>query len=85
MSTAGGVKPPHSSTTFGIYKGHKLTRYGEHVWGEFKGKNIDIYTDTKDRAKLFYVADSVRKWIESKLIYFTLDGKKKITRSKAYD
>lgn len=69
--------------TFGIYKGHRLTSYGEFTWGVFKGKKIEVYNATKHKQKLIYVSDnSTLKWIKSKLVYFQ-NGIKKIVRSEA--
>lgn len=59
-----------SEPTFGIYIRTKKTPYGHCDIGKFKGLNIEIYHDYKDKTKLFYVSDSVRNWVKSKLIYF---------------
>lgn len=67
--------------TFGIYLKTKRTAYGHCDIGKFKGNNIEIYHDYTDKTKLYYVSDSVRKWIKSKLIYFD-NGIKKIMRSE---
>ena len=66
---------------FGIYKGSKVTSYGHWDYGVYKGKNIEIYTDTRDKAKLYYVSDQFRNWIKSKLEYFD-KGIKKVIRSE---
>ena len=73
---------PIDSVSFQIYQGHKKTAYGEHTWGKFKGYNIEVYIDKKDNTKLQYVSDNLRKWVQSKLIYFQ-KGIKRITRSRA--
>lgn len=44
--------------SFGIYKGHRKTPYGEYTWGEYRGHKIEIYNAIKDRAKLFYVSEN---------------------------
>lgn len=76
------VKPiPTNSPSFGIYKGTKLTHYGQCDYGIFKNKNIEIYTDKVEKTKLYYVSDNVRRWVKSKLIYFQ-DGVKKVIRSE---
>lgn len=66
--------------TFGIYIKTRKTSYGHCDIGLFKGKNIEIYHDYESKSKLYYVSDSVRKWLNSKLIYFQ-DGIKKVCRS----
>ena len=76
------VSPISTAVSFGIYKGIKKTGYGQCMWGEYKGNNIEIYTDKKDKTKLFYISDKVRNWIKSKLEYFE-NGKKRIVRSEA--
>lgn len=76
-------QPITNQITFGIYKGHKPTGYGEFTWGKYRGYNIEIYDAKKDKMKLQYVSDQIRRWIKSKLIYFQ-DGVRKITRSERY-
>ena len=71
----------NNSITFGIYKGHKPTGYGEFTWGKYRDYNIEIYDSKKDKMKLQYVSDQLKRWVKSKLIYFQ-DGIKKITRSE---
>ena len=73
---------PISKINFGIYKGTKITRYGQCDYGVFKEKNIEIYFDKQDKTKLYYVSDLFRNWIKSKLIYFE-NNIKKIIRSEA--
>lgn len=36
-------KPKPYPVSFGIYKGSKMTSYGEYTWGMFKGYRIEIY------------------------------------------
>lgn len=67
---------------FGIYKWTKYTNYGQRMHGEYKTNNIDIYTDTKDKTKLYYVSDVLKNWLKSKLIYFDKWGKKHTTTSE---
>ena len=77
------MKPQPITTynpSFGIYKYTKTTSYGKCIYGKYKNYNIEIYHDEKDNAKLYYVSDSIRKWIKSKLVYFD-KGIKKIIRS----
>lgn len=74
---------PPNNPTFGIYIKTKKTKYGYHDIGKFKGNNIEIYHDTRDKTKLYYVSDAVRNWLKSKLIYFD-NGIKKIIRSNAH-
>ena len=72
-----------SQISFGIYKNTRVTSYGQCVSGVFRNKNIEIYSAKEDGRlihKLFYVSDSVRNFIKSKLIYFE-NGNKKIVRS----
>lgn len=64
--------------SFGVLKGYELTPYGKHVWGRYKGFKIDVYTDTQDNAKLFYVADKKDNWVKYKFVY-SLDNKKRVT------
>ena len=71
-------KPP----SFGIYKETRKTDYGQWDKGIFRGQNIEIYQDFKDKTKLYYVSDKFRNWIKSKLVYFD-KGIKKIIRSNA--
>lgn len=67
--------------TFGILKKVKYTPYGYNLFGEYKGKRIEIYNANKYDQKLQYVADSqTLKWIKSKLVYIQ-NGVKKICRS----
>lgn len=71
------------TTTFGIYKGHKLTSYGEYMWGVYKGKKIEVFDAKKHQQKLIYVSDnSTLKWLMSKLTYIQ-NGIMKVMRSKA--
>ena len=72
---------PINQVNFGIYKGIKRTGYGQCTHGEFKGYNIDIYYDTKDKTKLYYVSDKIKNWVKSKLEYFD-KGKKKTVISE---
>ena len=74
-------KPKPYPVSFGILKGYKKTPYGEFTWGKYRGYNIEIYDAKKDKMKLQYVSDHLRRWVKSKLIYFQ-DGIKKITRSE---
>jgi hypothetical protein len=70
-------------TSFGIYKGHRLTSYGEYTWGIYKGKKIEVFDAKKHQQKLIYVShNKLLKWIKSKLTYIQ-DGIKKINRSEA--
>ena len=67
---------PINNTNFGIYKGTKITGYGQCDYGVFRGNNIEIYHDKRDKTKLVYVSDQLRNWVKSKLEYFD-KGKKK--------
>ena len=73
------IKP--IQVNFGIYKGIKRTGYGQCTHGEYKGYNIDIYYDKKDKTKLVYVSDKIKNWVKSKLEYFD-KGKKKTVISE---
>ena len=75
-------QPITTSPTFGIYIKTKYTKYGLVDYGVYKGNNVEIYQDYKDKTKLYYVSDKLRNWIKSKLIYFQ-NGIKRITRSSA--
>ena len=68
--------------SFCVYLKTRKTIHGHCDIGKYKGNNIEIYNDYKDKTKLYYVSDSVRKWIKSKLIYFE-NGIKKVIRSNA--
>lgn len=77
------IQTNKTQPTFGILKRIKYTPYGYNLFGEYKGKRIEIYNAYKYEQKLQYVSDSqTLKWIKSKLIYFQ-DGIKRITRSEA--
>ena len=76
------VTPISTAVNFGIYKGIKKTNYGQCMWGEYRGNNIEIYEDKKDKTKLYYISDKLRNWIKSKLEYFD-QGKKRTVRSEA--
>lgn len=75
------TQPNKPQPTFGIFLRTRKTAYGHCDIGKYKGNNIEIYHDYKDKTKLYYVSDSVRKWIKSKLIYFE-NGIKKVVRSE---
>lgn len=76
-------KPKPYPVSFGIYKGSKITSYGEYTWGMFKGYRIEIYNAKEHNQKLQYVSDSQSlKWLKSKLIYIQ-NGIRKIVRSEA--
>ena len=76
-------KPKPYPISFGIYKGHRITSYGQYTWGEYKGYKIEIFDAKKYNQKLQYVSNSKTfKWIKSKLTYFQ-NGIKKIMRSEA--
>ena len=34
--------PDHNPISFGIYKGHRITPYGECVYGKYKDYNLEI-------------------------------------------
>jgi len=74
--------PSPNPISFGIYKGSKITAYGEYTWGVFKGYRIEIYNAKEHNQKLQYVSDSrTLKWLKSKLIYIQ-DGIRKVLRSE---
>ena len=74
--------PSPNPISFGIYKNTRITPYGKCTYGNYKGYNIEIYDDVKDKAKLYYVSDNIRRWVKSKLIFFR-DGIRKIIRSNS--
>lgn len=74
------VSPNPKPVSFGIYLKTNKTSYGWCDIGKYKGNNIEIYHDTRDRMKLQYVSDNFRNFIKSKLVYF-INGIRKITRS----
>lgn len=65
--------------TFGILKGYKNRPYGSYMWGEYKGKKIEVYDAYRYNQLLIYVSEKMN-FIKSKLIYWQ-DGTKKISRS----
>ena len=79
------MKPQPITTynpSFGIYKGTKITSYGKCTYGNYRGYNIEVCDDVKDKAKLYYVSDNIRRWVKSKLVYLD-NGIKKIIRSNS--
>lgn len=74
------VSPNPRPISFGIYLKTYKTSYGWRDVGKYRGNNIEIYHDTKDQMKLQYVSDNLRRFVQSKLVYF-INGIKKITRS----
>lgn len=76
-------KPKPYPVSFGIYKGHRITSYGQYTWGEYKGYKIEIFDAKKHNQKLQYVCDGqTLKWLKSKLTYIQ-DGIRRINRSEA--
>lgn len=73
---------PIENTSFGIYKQTIATSYGQKVIGAYKNKNISIHYDYRDNTKMFYITNSLNKWIKSKLEYFQ-NGVKKVIWSYA--
>lgn len=74
--------PSPNPISFGIYKGHRITNYGQYTWGEYKGRKIEIYDAKEYNQKLQYVSNSkTLKWIKSKLIYIQ-NGIRKVLRSE---
>lgn len=76
------IPPDKPQPTFGIYLRTRKTPYGHCDIGRFRGANIEIYHDYQEKTKLYYVSDSLRNWLKSKLIYFE-KGIQKILRSEA--
>ena len=69
---------PISNVTFGIYKNCTVTKYGPKLHGEYKGYNIDVYTDSRSGKifyKLYYVSDCFLNFVKSKLAYFSNNKK----------
>ena len=69
------------NVNFGIYRGIKRTGYGQCTHGEYKGYNIDIYYDKRDKTKLIYVSNQLKNWVKSKLEYYQ-KGIKKVVYSE---
>lgn len=74
------VSPNSKQINFGIYLKTNKTSYGWCDVGKYKGNNIEIYHDTREQMKLQYVSDHIRRFLQSKLVYF-INGVRKITRS----
>jgi hypothetical protein len=76
------IKPiqPTDNIHFGILKGVKKRPYGDYLWGEYKGKKIEVYDAKEFQQLLIYVSETMR-FVKSKLIYFQ-DGVKKIIRAE---
>lgn len=74
-------KPISKPISFGVFKQRIATSYGYKDIGEYKGKTITIHHDITDNTKMFYVADNLKNWIKSKLVYLQ-NGVKKIIISK---
>ena len=70
---------PIDNTSFGILKGIKKRPYGQYMWGEYRGKKIEVYDAYKYNQLLIYVSENMN-FIKSKLIYFQ-DGIKKVMRA----
>jgi len=75
-------KPVPKPISFGIYKCSVVTSYGRKDIGAFRDKIITIHHDYRDNTKMWYVTNSIGKWIKSKLVYFQ-NGIKKIIWSKS--
>lgn len=75
-------KPKPYPVSFGIYKGTRVTSYGKCTYGKYRDYNIEVYDDVKDKAKLYYVSDNIRRWVKSKLVYLD-NGIKRIIRSNS--
>lgn len=73
------TQPIQPNISFGILKGYKKKPYGNYMWGEYKGKKIEVYDAYKHNQLLIYVSEKMN-FIKSKLIYWQ-DGNKKILRS----
>lgn len=75
------TQPQPNNPTFGIFKSHRQTSYGEYMTGNYKGYKIEIFNAYKNQQKLIYVSDYLLNWVKSKLIYFE-NGVKKAVRSE---
>jgi hypothetical protein len=71
---------PIDNVNFKIYKGSSKKPYGEYLWGEYKGKKIEVYDAKEFQQLLIYVSEKMR-FVKSKLIYYQ-DGVKKIIRAE---
>lgn len=77
---------PTDNINFGILKGVKKRSYGEYMWGEYKGKKIEVYDASKYGQFLIYVSENLH-FYKSKLTYW-MNGIKRVTTSegkKYYD
>lgn len=71
---------PIESLSFGILKGVKQRPYGQYMWGEYRGKKIEVYDAYKFKQLLIYVSENMN-FIKSKLTYW-IDGIKKVTKAE---
>lgn len=71
---------PTDSISFGILKGVKKRPYGEYMWGEYRGKKIEVYDAYKFKQLLIYVSENMH-FVKSKLTYW-IDGIKKVTKAE---
>lgn len=70
-----------NTPSFGIYKGTKSNGNIIYNYGKYRDYNIEIYSDTKEKSKLYYISDIVMRWVKSKFVYFQ-NGEKRVQRSE---
>ena len=76
------IEPIKPQPQFGIYKGTKLTGYGNKITGKIKDYTLDIYI-AQDKGKLkhkLYYLKKAGEWVKSKLIYFSNNKPYKVIR-----
>ena len=71
----------HRNISFGIFKGYKKRPYGDYIWGEYKGKKIEVFDAYKNNQLLIYVSENMN-FIKSKLVYFKDNKKDKVVYSE---
>jgi hypothetical protein len=81
MKIIGVNYPPEGAGIhFGILKGVKKRPYGDYMWGEYKGKKIEVYDAKKYNQLLIYVSENMN-FVKSKLVYL-LNGIKRTLRAE---
>lgn len=67
----------------GILQEYRKAHNNLYMRGLYRGHNIEVFEDLKDKNKLIYVSDPALNWVKSKFTYFH-NGVKKIMRKEAF-